>query len=164
MTTQLVLEAIASVRGIQAIELAKSRKGGALYQGAAPPYGSALRDAGFTVLVLSASEFQPDASRFPGVQVLRCALDDGPIDQRMWQAASTTARAVARFVRQGERALVTCGFGLNRSSLVSAMTLHELEGLSGPAAVARIQKRQGHGWALYNQSFREAIEAIRGRR
>ena len=40
------------------------------------------------------------------------------------------------------------------------MTLHELEGISGAAAVAHIRKRQGHGWALYNQSFREAIEAI----
>ena len=160
MTTQLVIEAIASVRGVQAVELARLRNGGALYQGAAPPYGPALRDAGIDVLVLSASEFQPDASRFPGVKVLRCAIDDVQLDQRTGQLASTTARAVARLVRQGNQALITCGFGLNRSSLVSAMTLHELEGISGAAAVAHIRKRQGHGWALYNQSFREAIEAI----
>jgi hypothetical protein len=160
VTTQLVLEAIASVRGVQAVELARLRNGGAIYQGAAPPYGPALRDAGFTVLVLCASEFQPAATRFPGVKVLRVPLDDVQIDAPMWQAASTTARAVARLVRQGNKALITCGFGLNRSSLVSAMTLHELEGISGAAAVARIRKRQGHNWALYNQSFREAIEAI----
>lgn len=57
MPAAAVLEAIAFIRGLQAT-----------------PYGRAAADAGFDVLVLCASEFQPPAKLFPGVHVIQANM------------------------------------------------------------------------------------------
>jgi hypothetical protein len=128
-----------------------------LYQGSAPPHGSAVRECGFTTLVLCAQEIQPGSVDFPGVTVVHAPnSDDGTrITQAQWQTAIQAAEIVARRVRGGERVLVTCAAGRNRSGLVSALALHLLTGISG-AEAARLVKAQRHN-ALTNRWFMSAL-------
>ena len=107
-----------------------------LYMGGVPSIGYAVRNAGFDVLVLCASEYQPPARDFPGVQVIHCPLEDiaGEIpsvsiskasscrkgefttDTEQCQGADEAARkrlcwtvdAVVKSVHNGRRVLVTC--------------------------------------------------------
>ena len=65
------------------------------------------------------------------------------------------AEIVARRVRSGERVLVTCAMGRNRSGLVSALALHFLTGISG-AEAARLVKARRHN-ALTNRYFMAAL-------
>ena len=60
------------------------------------------------------------------------------------------ARLGASLIQAGERVLVHCQMGLNRSALVAGMVL-VYSGLSGEAAVSRLQERRPG--ALYNEAF-----------
>jgi protein-tyrosine phosphatase len=60
------------------------------------------------------------------------------------------ARLGAALVQTGERVLVHCQMGLNRSALVAGLVL-VYSGLSGADAVARLQARRPG--ALYNDTF-----------
>jgi len=148
-----VLEAIAFIRGLQASPITRT-----LSQGSAPPYGRAVADAGFDVLILCASEFQPPAKLFPGVRVIHCDIDDAPMSQEIWTRARSAAQEAAACIQRGDRVLSTCAFGWNRSGLVDAMIQHEVEGISGAEAVRRIRAKQPG--ALTNASFVRALKAV----
>jgi hypothetical protein len=60
------------------------------------------------------------------------------------------ARLGAALVEAGERVLVHCQMGLNRSALVAGLVL-VYNGLTGPEAVTRLQARRPG--ALYNDVF-----------
>jgi protein-tyrosine phosphatase len=60
------------------------------------------------------------------------------------------ARLGAALIVAGERVLVHCQMGLNRSALVAGLVLI-YGGLSGEAAVSRLQERRPG--ALYNEAF-----------
>jgi protein-tyrosine phosphatase len=60
------------------------------------------------------------------------------------------ARLGASLIQNGERVLVHCQMGLNRSALVAGLVL-VYSGLSGEAAVVRLQERRPG--ALYNEAF-----------
>jgi hypothetical protein len=126
---------------------------GTLWQGAIPPAGSLLRDKGFDVVVLAASDHQ-DASWYPGLHVILAPGDDDERPHRLmnflptWQAA---AREVASHVRSGKKVLVTCMSGYNRSGIVTAMALHELTGWNGHVCVETIKRRRQY--ALSNKTF-----------
>jgi protein-tyrosine phosphatase len=60
------------------------------------------------------------------------------------------ARLGAALIQARERVLVHCQMGLNRSALVAGLVL-VYTGLSGEAAVARLQNRRPG--ALYNEAF-----------
>jgi protein-tyrosine phosphatase len=60
------------------------------------------------------------------------------------------ARLGATLIQSGERVLVHCQMGLNRSALVAGLVL-VYSGLSGEAAVSRLQQRRPG--ALYNEAF-----------
>jgi protein-tyrosine phosphatase len=66
--------------------------------------------------------------------------------------------AIARFgadlLRRGERVLVHCEMGLNRSALLAGLMLVH-DGESGEAALERLQTRRPG--ALYNQRFAEYL-------
>ena len=153
MPTSDVLEAIAYVGGLRAVPITAK-----ISQGSAPPYGDAVRDAGFNVLVLCAVEFQPATKKFPGIEVLRCPIADVDMTQAIWTRATRTAQEIAARVQRGQRVLTTCAFGWNRSGLVDALALCELNGISGREAVKRIRKAQRA--ALYNESFVDALKSI----
>jgi protein-tyrosine phosphatase len=124
-----------------------------LYQGAFPPHGNAVADAGFNVLVLCAWENQ-DPSNYPGVEVVCAPGDDinqWPVDPQElsnWQNASSV---VVERLKAGKKVLVTCIGGYNRSGMVTAMTLHAMTGWSGEDIVSFVSSRRPG--ALFNRSF-----------
>lgn len=128
-----------------------------LYQGGAPPRGDAVRRCGFQTLVLTAQEIQPGSVDFPGVTVIHAPNDDSgtALTQAQWQTAVQAAELVARRVARGEKVLVTCAMGRNRSGLVSALALHFLTGVSG-AEAARMVKAQRQP-SLTNRWFLSAL-------
>ena len=139
-----------------------------LWMGGAPPEGSALAGAGFRFLCLCAWEHQPRVQAFPGVEVCRIDLDDDGQMPPAWQLdeAWHLGALVARRVRRGRPALVTCWQGRNRSGLVVAMALCHLTGCAGPAAVQAVRERRRApaGATLTNQVFVRALSAIAPRR
>jgi protein-tyrosine phosphatase len=108
--------------------------GDRLAQGSAPPPGMPLP---FDVVVLAAQEYQPE---LPGFHVLRVPLDDGPPPDKLTRARIRhAAREIADRVRLGQRVLVTCWQGRNRSGVLAGLALREL-GLPGQRAAGRIQR------------------------
>lgn len=130
-----------------------------LWQGSIPPQGDVLRRAGFGVLVLCAREHQPSGAKFPEVVTLHAPMEDAELDTATWATAVRAARAVADARLRGQRALVTCAMGLNRSGLVSALSLMIFDGMNGSQAVARVKSRRP--MALFNESFVRALKAPR---
>jgi protein-tyrosine phosphatase len=128
-----------------------------VYQGSQPPTGYAVSSEGFDVLVLCAQELEPQqpASAFPSVSVIRAGIDDGELTRAEWARAVRAAAATVGRIRSGSRALITCHMGLNRSGLVTALTLHMLTGRPGDEIVRHIQRRRSG--ALCNESFVKAI-------
>lgn len=151
---------------------------GGLWQGGRPPYGTELAEAGFSLLVLCAFEFQPPhglncddsilspslrVDPFPGLEVLYAPNDDDfytPPDESTVDVARSVAERVASHIEGGAgKALVTCWQGWNRSGLVSALVLHRLLGYSGHECVQHIAaKRKG---ALSNPQFVKVLSMIR---
>jgi hypothetical protein len=130
-----------------------------LYQGSAPPPGPELRARGFDVLVLAAEEIQPPSWAFPGVQVIHAPSDDGEIIPE--RSAHAAAQEVARALKQGKRALVTCAMGLNRSGIISALALWYATGRPGHECVALVQRKRRS--ALCNHWFVEYLSALPAR-
>jgi protein-tyrosine phosphatase len=64
------------------------------------------------------------------------------------------ARLGAALISAGERVLIHCQMGLNRSALVAGLVL-VYSGVSGEDAVARLQLRRPG--ALYNEAFAEYL-------
>lgn len=133
-----------------------------LYQGSAPARGTHLSECGFHTVVLCASEFQPAASTFHGVDVIHAPNDDNssrtPTREEL-QIAIRAARQVTQRVRDGKHVLVTCMAGLNRSGLVSAITLHGLFGWNGEMCVKHVQSKRDY--ALCNHQFVKVLSTLR---
>jgi len=105
-----------------------------LAQGSAPPISVEIP---FDTIVLAAIEYQPE---IPGYEVIHVPLDDGPPPTREEKALiRDTAYEVARQIRSGQRVLVTCWQGRNRSGVIAGLALVEL-GVPGPRAARRIQR------------------------
>ena len=131
-----------------------------LWQGSDPPLGPTVKACGVDVLVLCARERQHSAKHFPGVEVIYAPMDDGehvPIDLAMRTAQLAATRHIA-----GKRVLICCLAGLNRSGLVSALTLWYRYGSSGAACVRRVQERRPD--ALCNPTFTRFLEQLPPRR
>lgn len=126
-----------------------------LSQGSAPPIGSPLP---FDVVVLCANEYQPPPGSFGKAKVRSVGLDDSgpPPTKRQAQDAIVMASNVTRDVHLGRDVLVTCWMGLNRSGLVSALTLVNL-GYSSDRAVSLVRKARGV-FALSNRHFVKLIQ------
>ena len=61
----------------------------------------------------------------------------------------------AELMQRGDRVLVHCGMGMNRSALVAALILMYGSDMDGPAAIARIRERRPG--ALFNSVFEEYL-------
>jgi protein-tyrosine phosphatase len=112
-----------------------------LWMGQAPPPAANL--PGFTMVVLTAKEYQPKSAQLnlPGVQVVHVPLPDGPLTQQLQQAALNAAVLVANEVKAGGKVLVTCWAGANRSGLVVALALEQM-GMAGPIALAKVRAQR----------------------
>lgn len=135
-----------------------SRIYGALYQGSAPPTGPRLAQSGFDVLVLAAREVQPPSWKFPGVEVLRLPMDDVPLRLTRAQLADVQALAsmIAMRLSHGQKVLVTCRAGLNRSGLLVGATLARELGMRPTDAVRLVRDKRSF-LALNNPAFVHAI-------
>ena len=134
-----------------------------LWQGSAPPMGPRVARAGFDLLVLCAEEYQPAAESFGGVRVLHAPNDDAfKLTKSQWRGAQKASLEVADALERGEKVLVTCAAGLNRSGLVSALAMLRLAGTAADAGavVAQIQTRRF--MALCNDAFVEFVHAFAG--
>ena len=106
---------------------------GRLAQGSDPP----LEGLPFNLLVLCAMEHQTPSRKTPTVLA---PLDDSgpPPTRRHISTAIWAADIVTRHVRRGERVLVVCHAGYNRSGLVTALTLLNL-GASASSAIRQVR-------------------------
>lgn len=134
-----------------------------LHQGSRPPPGRHARDAGFDVVVLTAKTYQPAAELFPGVQVLRCPMDDQETGASLAAVdARACAKVVAELVKRGNNVLVTCEEGRNRSGLVAGLSLVYLGAIPARAVMAvRERRRAPTGPALSNSAFVKEIMVTR---
>lgn len=130
-----------------------------LFVGSKPSPG---RHDGIDAIVLAAMEYQPPAHLFPDIEVIHAPLDDAP-GRRMREdeieIASRAAKRVARLLREGRRVLSTCQMGLNRSSLVAALAMHDAYGMSADEIITRLRRARG-SWALSNQNFEKLLRVV----
>lgn len=125
-----------------------------LYVGGRPQAGPEVGSM-FDVMVMAEREYQPEASKYPGVKIIRAPIrDDDPTiyELRRVDAASTL---VAEAVASGHNVLVVCAQGLNRSAFIAAMALRKL-GWKARDAIKLLRERRG-GWALSNPAFEKIV-------
>lgn len=92
------------------------------------------------------------------------------VDERLWAIPDTDvphhgtlggfAHLVERRLAAGDRVLVRCQLGLNRSALVAAQVL-VARGMAGTDAVARLRAVRG-SWALCNPNFVTYLDELEG--
>jgi protein-tyrosine phosphatase len=98
---------------------------------------------------------------FSGIEVLYAPNEDDycqyPTNHQL-HIAVRTARQVAKGLKVGDKTLVTCWQGWNRSGLVSALALHYLTGRSGLECKLRVQKKRKG--TLANPLFCSFLDSI----
>lgn len=130
---------------------------GKLYVGAAPRSMSDLpKDA--ELLVLTANEWQPESTKFPGVRVHRVPLDDveDPLSPHDYARILSAASVAASVLRDGRVVVSTCAMGLNRSQLVAGMAMRML-GMSSRETIAALRQARGPR-SLSNQVFARIVQ------
>jgi protein-tyrosine phosphatase len=143
-------------------EIYKTTGAGALWQGGRPPTGRSVKNAGFDMVVLCAEEYQPAGRLFSDVRVLHCPFDDADVPcAEELEMIHQTAKHAAMRVRMGEKVLVTCNMGINRSGLVTAITLMRLTGMSGRDATLEVRSKRSH--ALQNTRFTRYLAQLSAR-
>lgn len=146
---------------IRGVTLNADRLGPGFYQGGAPTSAEHVQRAGFDTLVLCAEEIQPPPHALGSLYVIRCPLLDNPFDPLgpvSKIAALAAAEQVAVRLRMRRRVLCTCAKGINRSGLVSALTLRIVTGQPGRDCVHHVQScRPG---ALVNPRFVEWLVTL----
>jgi protein-tyrosine phosphatase len=126
-----------------------------LYQGSKPEPGCYDAD----VIILMAEEYQPRSHYFPCTRlVVHAPIDDNPAymkpDER--DAVVKASDYAARALRAGQRVLITCNMGLNRSGVVTALTLRRTYGMSPDQAIGLVRRARGPH-ALSNPQFEHFI-------
>jgi protein-tyrosine phosphatase len=109
---------------------------------------------GFDVVYVVATECGDDIAT-EGTRIVHAPIDDvpdKPMHHDQVELAVHTAQKVAQDVYNGERVLVACNQGLNRSALVAGMATILLDRVSGREVVKRVRKLRGK-LALANPHF-----------
>lgn len=138
-------------------------------QGSYPEPPRSVFDNGFDVLVLCASDLQARSLKAPSnKRVMRVPMKDDiyrPVSPEVARAAHTAAQDLAREVMRGRRVLITCAQGLNRSALVTGLTLmYLMPTISGRQVVQIIRQRRKHpppDYPLMNPMFSQFLENTR---
>jgi protein-tyrosine phosphatase len=112
----------------------------------------------FDVYISTAAEIEPPQSILGAFESHHIPLDDKPWNfgdhpEEVEQLVET-ARDIALLVHNGNKVLIFCHMGMNRSGLMTALTLMHL-GMTARQALATI--RQRHGCTLSNRSFVKAL-------
>jgi protein-tyrosine phosphatase len=141
-----------------------------LFQGSYPKLNKELMQQ-FDTVVYCAVEKQPKPAEIKtvpsGKHVIGVPLDDDPYQPITREQAADlikVARQLAAQVRAGKRVLITCMMGMNRSGLMSALTLMLSTGCTGSdAAITVSSKRRPMAdgtRALFNPMFARFIKTL----
>lgn len=109
----------------------------------------------FDVVVFCAGEWQPhvvfpeEERRFQP-RILRVPYDDLTASVRL--QLDKSVRQLAEWHKEGQKILITCVAGRNRSGLLTALVLRERFGMTGAETIALIRDKRG-GFALTNGIF-----------
>lgn len=120
----------------------------------------------FDLLVFCAEEFQPLRDLMiqsaPRATLCYAPNIDGELPRERLAAATQAAALVANRFLRGQKILVTCLEGRNRSGLVIALALHMLSGAGGAQVAKFIRARRRHVAepALTNPFFMKLLENI----
>ena len=129
-----------------------------LWVGAQPPVDRTL--PGFDTLALCAEEFQPSRMAFEGL-VIRSPLPDGVLTAPEITRALLASRAVAEALQRGDRVLVTCHAGINRSALIASLALARITRMSARDLVVLMRTKR-HPQALSNPHFVYILQSVVG--
>lgn len=139
--------------------------GGQLWQGDQRDVERLLRvpDGSIQVIGLFAEEYQPK-DLLGRYEILNSGFDDNyeAGDVEMSSIAGTADDASDTFsnrLRVGKNCLSSCAAGLNRSGLVTALTLMKIADMGASEAIGRI-RRLRHYKALSNPKFVETIHKM----
>jgi protein-tyrosine phosphatase len=126
--------------------------------GSAPPPDAGLKR--FDVVVFTAREYQPPEADFPprSPDFIHAPLHDARPTPDEVQIAVVAGVDVAELVRSGKTVLVTCWQGRNRSGLVTALALCELDDTAF-TAISKVRQARGPT-ALDNRHFVRIICAF----
>jgi hypothetical protein len=144
----------------------KHPRGGKLYQAGAKEIPEILRSKNISLLVLAATEYQPDhisgtGGNFVGAEVIYVPLKDTILFtpkefRKTVDKAKKVADHVITHIESGNNVLSTCWAGLNRSGLISGLAIRELSKAPGKKVVRQIRKRRS--WrALSNPLFARVV-------
>lgn len=106
----------------------------------------------FDVVVLCAVELQPKVHVPKGKRLMRFPIDDDdyrPLPPEVGLLAHQMGAQLARLARSGKRVLITCAQGVNRSGLITAMTLLYATNLPPKAIVDLIRKKRKAGGGFF---------------
>jgi protein-tyrosine phosphatase len=134
-----------------------------LYFGPAPRPGADVARSGFHVLALCAVENQPNEEQFAGVAVEHCPMHDDPVlgvTNKELRTAVNTATRIALHVAAGNKVLVTCRAGIDRSAFVTGLALLKLTNLTGEQVVHALRQARPIALSL-NRHMRGIIEDAR---
>jgi protein-tyrosine phosphatase len=123
-----------------------SRVADKLYIGSYNPDDELYRKIGFQHVVRVAKEL-PKSDFY---------LDDGPLDAYNLAQAFMAAENVSAALRAGQRTIVTCHLGMNRSALVAGMAMKRVYGMPGPDVVSQIRFCRSKD-ALGNPAFADYL-------
>jgi len=145
------------------------KSGAQLWQGGMHDVNHLLRlgNDQISVIGLFAQEYQPD-DPYGRYELIKIGYDDNPKvgDVELSRVATLADGASDTFsdrLRAGKSCLSSCAMGLNRSSLVSALTLMKVAGMAPGQAVNHIRKlrKPQHGMLpLCNPRFVKIIHDL----
>lgn len=143
---------------------------GSLYQGSYPKLDKDLGQH-FDVVVFTAVEKQPKPAALKSVPksvvIKKFPLDDDPyqpVTRDQAAALMQAAKELGYLVKSGKRVLITCAMGMNRSGLLTALTLMATTGCNGRNAVQTVQSRRramdDGTRALFNPIFARFVQTL----
>lgn len=109
------------------------------------------------VVDLTSSWRSPSAALPEDVSRIDFPMRDGPLPDL--RELDELVRRLAEGVAQGDRLYLHCSSGINRSGLLGALLIREIEDCTGPEAIRRIEDRTA-GSILRNPRFRQYVEGL----
>lgn len=144
--------------------------GAQLWQGDMDDVRRLLKNPHDTVKVIGlfAEEFQPH-DPFGHYELLKLGYGDryraSPVElSKIANIADGASDTLADRIRSGKSVLSSCAAGINRSGLVSALTLMKLTGMDPESAIDQVRERRGEHYgmiALANPNFVEIVRKMK---
>jgi len=120
-----------------------------------------LKDLGFSIIALTSKGFQPQietATAGSGLEVLHIPFaDDEKLTSdeiaKVKKKVTSAADKMTKAVEQGQKVLSTCWAGINRSSLLTAYIIKNLDGSIDPQEIINTIRTQRSARCLNNKLF-----------